>query len=179
MTDFVEDFQVYPLMVALAGCLCEELRDAGLPATCSCSVVPGPMAVLDACGGCGATKGACGGQAWVRLDRAYPSSTFPQQDTEGASCVSPLVYAIEVGLARCTPIGKSNSVSGYSPPSTAQYLDAVRLQTADMQAMKRAIQCCLRTGDYGEREFALGQYMPITPAADCGGGVWNFLIWEQ
>ena len=179
MADFREDSFVYPLMVELAACLCSELETSGLPSTCQCAVVPGPMAVLDACGACKAKEAKCGGQAWVRLDRAYPSADFPTPDQEGATCVSPLVYAVEVGLARCTPVGKANNVTGYTPPSVEQYIDAVRLQTADMQAMRRAIQCCLRGGPWSDNSFSLGQYVPITPAADCGGGVWNFLIWEQ
>lgn len=179
MVAFREDFQVYPLMVQLAACLCTELEASGLPGTCSCAVVPGPMAVLDACGSCNSKGAACGGQAWVRLDRAYPSATFPTPDTEGATCSTSLVYAIEVGVARCTPVGKTNNVNGYTPPTVDEYIKAVRLQTADMQAMKRAIQCCLNTGEYADRSFALGQYVPISPSADCGGGVWNFLVWEQ
>jgi hypothetical protein len=178
-TLFREDFEIYPLMVQMAACLCDELASSGLPGTCQCAVVPGPMAVLDACGACATVGAECGGQAWVRLERAYPSANFPTADVLGATCSSPLVYEVEVGLARCTPVGKSNSITGYTPPSIQQYTDAVRLQTADMQAMKRAIQCCLASGEYADRSFALGQYVPITPAADCGGGVWTFLVWEQ
>lgn len=178
-TLFREDFEIYPLMVTLAGCLCDELVASGLPGTCSCAVVPGPMAVLDACGSCKSTGAACGGQAWVRLDRAYPSRDFPSPDVEGATCASSLAYVLEVGVARCTPVGKSNNVSGYTAPSVSQYLDAVRLQTADMQAMKRAIQCCLSTGENADRSMALGSYTPITPAADCGGGVWNLTVWAM
>lgn len=177
MADFREDLEIYPLMVALAGCLCAELADSGLPTPCSCAVVPGPMAVLDACGGCKATgKDVCGGQAWVRLERAYPSADFPGPDVQGATCNSPLAYVIEVGVARCVPVGKSNNITGYVPPSVDQYVQAVRLQTADMQAMKRAIQCCLREAA-DDRSFVLGSYAPITPSADCGGGLWNFTIW--
>lgn len=179
MIPFREDFEVYPVMIELAACLCAELEASGLPGTCLCAVVPGPMAVLDSCGSCKSTGAACGGQAWVRLERAYPSSSFPTQDSVGATCASPIAYIIEVGVARCTPVGKSNSITGYVPPTTQQYVDAVRLQTADMQAMKRAIQCCLGSGDNSDRSFALGSYTPITPAADCGGGLWNFTLWAQ
>lgn len=179
MSEFREDTSIYPLMVSLSGCLENELRTSGLPGVCSSAVVPGPLAILDACGSCGKGRNSCGGQAWVRLDRAYPSASFPTQDAEGASCSTALVYVVEVGVARCTPVGKTSSVNGYVPPTTAEYLDAARIQTADMQAMKRAIQCCLLSGEYADRGFALGQYAPITPAADCGGGIWNFLIWEQ
>jgi hypothetical protein len=176
---FREDFEIYPLMVDLAACLCTELEASGLPGTCSCAVVPGPMAVLEACGACKSTGAACGGQAWVRLDRAFPSSTFPTPDVEGATCVSPMAYIVEVGVARCVPVGKANSITGYVPPTVQQYTDSVRLQTADMQAMKRAIQCCLRTGENSDRSFVLGTYTPITPSADCGGGVWTFTIWAM
>lgn len=178
MVDFREDFQIYPLMVQLAACLCSELEASGLPGTCSCAVVPGPMAVLDACGSCNSKGAKCGGQAWVRLDRAYPSANFPSPDSDGGTCVTPLAYIIEVGVARCQPAGKSNGVNGYTPPSVDEYINAVRTQTADMQAMKRAIQCCL-SGEFGDRSFALGSYTPITPSADCGGGVWTFTVWEQ
>lgn len=176
MAEFVEDPIAWPTMVKLAGCLCTTLEERGLPGTCQCTVVPGPMAVLEACGSCSGTgKGACGGQGWVRFDSEYPSNTFPQPDTRGGTCNSPMAYVLEVGIARCLPVGKANGITGATPPSMEEMVAATRLQMADKAAMKAAIQCCL---DDGDLTYSLGTYRTIQATGDCGGGLWTVTIWS-
>lgn len=179
MDPYTEDLIAWPIMVKLAGCVCTTLADRKLPGTCRCSVVPGPMAVMDQCGACSKTGGdSCGGQAWVRLVNEYPSSTFPSADQTESNCDSPTAYQLEVGIARCLPIGTGNSISGYKAPTTEQLLDATRLQMADKAAMKAAIKCCLASDDEDDLTYILGTYQPMQVTGDCGGGFWTVTVWS-
>lgn len=176
MAEFVEDFVAWPTMVKLAGCLCTTLEERGLPGTCQCTVVPGPMAVMEACGSCGKSgDSACGGQGWVRFVNEFPSSRFPQPDNTGANCNTPSAFVLEVGVARCLPQAKANSITGVVPPTMEAMVAATRLQMADKAAMKAAIQCCL---DDGDLTYTLGQYQPMQVSGDCGGGMWTVTIWS-
>lgn len=170
----IEDRAIYPTMIDLAACLCLETEAEGGPALCYCGVIAGEL-VLDFCGGdCGA--GGCGGQAWVRLTSAFPSGTFPNPDALPTNCFSPIAYTLEVGIARCMPMGESGP-NGYTPPSLDQQVDALRLQTADIAAMRRAIQCCFGKGD---RDYILGQYDQATVnGGGCLGGVFTVTVWEE
>lgn len=175
MAALVEDTIVYPTLISLAACLCYEMEAANGPSLCSCGLVTGEVA-LDYChGGCDGT--GCGGQAWVRFTDAYLSSTFPLQNSDLANCKAPLAFTLEVGVARCAPLGENSAVNGYSPPNTAQNVAAVRLQLADMAAMRRAIQCCF--GD-NERDYIMGAYTQIdVNGGGCVGGTFSVSVWES
>lgn len=169
-----EDEFVYPMMVELIACLCNEIAAAELPVPCQCGLMPGPDAVLDYCGECDGSN--CGGQAWVRLAGAYPSSLFPSIDEINATCQSPLAFQIEIGIARCISVGEATAIGGYTPPSLEEQIDAVRIQTADMSAMRRAISCCL-TEKYEDLTYSLGAYTPLA-GGGCNGGSWFVTVWS-
>lgn len=169
-----EDNYIYPLMVDLVACLCTEITESGLPEPCQCSLMPGPDAILDYCGAC--DEVGCGGQAWVRLAGAYPSRLFPSIDEVSISCESPIAYQIEIGIVRCTPVGTASAVSGYTAPTLEEQVQAVRIQTADMSAMRRAIACCL-TSKYDDLTYTLGAYTPMA-GGDCNGGIWLVTVWS-
>lgn len=171
MAEFREDVVIYPKMIELSACLCAEIANSGLPEPCSCGPIVGSL-VLDYCGTC--TDGGCGGQAWVRLVTAFPSMTFPSPLSDSMNCYAPLVYQIEVGIVRCKPVGKASSARGYAPPTLDQNVGALRLQTADIAAMRRAIQCCFGNADFN---YIIGQYTPVSPDGDCLGGA--FLVTAQ
>jgi hypothetical protein len=172
--EFREDAFVYPLMIDLAACLCTEIQQSGLPEPCQCGVMPGGDAILDYCGECDGD--GCGGQAWVRLSGAFPSTRFPAVQDAAASCVTPLAFVIEVGIARCAPVGTVSTVQGFAPPTLEQQIEAVRLQTADMSAMKRAVSCCLEN-KYSDLTYTLGVYTPIS-GGDCNAGTWLISVWS-
>lgn len=174
MIAFREDDFIYPLMIALTGCLCDEIEQSGLPEPCQCSVLPGGEAVLDYCGDC--DSGGCGGQAWVRLAGAYPSRDFPALDEGVVPCDSPMAFLVEIGIARCISVGEANGIGGYTPPSVPEQVEAVRVQMADMSAIRRALTCCL-TEKYEDLTFTLGQYVPIA-GGGCNGGTWNVTVWS-
>jgi len=171
----VEDSIVYPTLISLAACLCQEMEAAKTPALCSCGVVAGNV-VLDFCGG-GCDGNGCGGQAWVRFIDAYPSSTFPTVDSTLSNCKAPLAFNIEIGTARCAPVGDNSAVNGYTPPSLSESLGAVRIQLADMAAMRRAIQCCFGAND---RDYILGPYTQFeVSGGGCVGGAFTIAVWES
>ena len=174
MTDtLVEDIAVYPLIVDLSACLCTALEEAGGPDLCYCGPQVGEL-VLDFCGG-GCDGEGCGGQAWVRLVDAFPSSVFPSQDAILTNCRSPWAFSLEIGVARCAPMGDANGVGGYDPPTMEQNLAAMRLQTSDLAAMRRAVTCCFGKTD---RDYMVGTYsQALVNQGGCLGG--SITVWVR
>lgn len=170
---FVEDVVAWSTMVRLAACVEQELAKSGLPGVCSSIPVPGPLAIMERCGNCG--SGNCHGQAWVRFINEYPSKIFPSPDQDG-NCEGPMAYTLEVGVARCLPVGKTNTIGGFTPPSNEEQILATRLQMADKAAMRRAIKCCVKDLDVS---YVLGTNTPMQTTGDCGGSVWTVTIWTQ
>jgi hypothetical protein len=170
MVEFREDTIIYPSMIKLVGCLCAEIAASGLPEPCSCAPMLGAL-VLDFCSAC--EDGKCGGQAWVRLIRAFPSTNFPVPLLDPQNCVAPLAYELEIGITRCKPLGKTSGVRGYTPPSMDQIVAALRLQTADIAVMRRAVLCCFGDDDF---DYILGTYQPLPIDGDCLGGTFNLFV---
>lgn len=161
----VEDRSVWPTLTRLAACLCTELSIADLPETCFCGVLPGDTAALDY-----VTDKA--GMGWVRLDNAFPASSFPTQ-TVVNTCTAPLAFQIEVGTAFCAP---TFSDARGNPPSVAVMLDTARIQMAAMAAARRAIVCC---PGIAARDLVLGSYQPFGPDGAVVGGTWQVWVAEQ
>jgi hypothetical protein len=170
--DFREDTLIYPVMIELSACLCREIDQSGLPTPCSCGLIAGEL-TADYCGTC--VDNTCGGQAWVRFVDSYPTTQFPTPSQVPSNCYTPWAFTIEMGIIRCKPVGKANGARGYTPPSLEQQVDAIRLQTADMAAMRRALQCCFGTTD---RNYVIGNYQPVGPEADCLGGAYTITVGE-
>lgn len=177
MTSFREDEGVYPVMVALLACLCEELEASGLPPVCRCALMPGNAVTIDFGAGDDGCRGGCG-QAWVRLSAAYPVTNFPEPAVgQVTRCGAGVAYELEVGVSRCTSSGRT--VGGkFIPPTADEQLADVRLHTADMAAMRRAILCCLpdREGVPEELGLALGLYQPLPAQGGVGGGTWTVTV---
>jgi hypothetical protein len=162
----VEDTVAWPVLVALADCLCAELVTAGLPTTCICTVMPGEGVATD-------YVTPTQGMAWVRMASAFPSSVFPSQDQGAGGCLMPLAIQLEVGVLYCAPVteGRSNN-----PPGLSAMFDSTRLQMAAMAAMLRAIECCL--GSAGRKGVSLGAYTPAGPDGAVVGGTWQVTVAE-
>lgn len=153
MADYA-DARVFETMIALQQCVCEEITKRGLPSVCFCGVVPGATPVFDF---------AEEGMAWVRLANSFPAVAFPSQDQTLRSCGSPLAYQLEVGIVRCVEVNEDGEA-----PTLEQQFEATRLQMADMEAMRYAIQCCLPNASK-----ILGNYTPYGPQGAAVGGWWN------
>lgn len=171
----IEDTSIYPVYVSLLACLEQSLVEQGGPGLCYVGPMEGEV-VLDHCGGGTCGDGGCGGQAWVRLIDTFPSQTFPALDTIPRNCNSPFAFTLEVGVARCAPTGQGGP-NGYEPPPLADRLEAIRLQTADIAAMRRAIMCCF---GQGERDYIIGMYdQSVVNGGGCIGGAFSVSVWED
>lgn len=162
----VEDKIAWPVMVALADCLCTELVSSGLPPTCICSPMPGEAIAAD-------YVSSEQGMAWVRVASVYPSSVFPAQDQSAAGCLMPMAIQLEVGALYCAPVVEGRSKN---PPGLAAMYDSARLQMAAMAAMQRAIECCL--GSVSRKHVSLGPYAPLGPDGGVVGGFWTVTVAE-
>lgn len=177
MPEFMEDDIVWPTMVKMAACLETTVAARGLPGLCRCTPVPGPLAVIEAIGQ--KHGGDCAGMGWVRLDTNVPSSTFPTVDQRGGHCATPEAFTLEVGIARKQEAGKASAISGFVPPTANQQVQSTRLQTADMRAIKLAIQCCLADPKSDDDiSYILNGYQTISLPGDSGGGFWRVTIWS-
>lgn len=154
------------VMDDLRACLCAALADAGTEGEpCFCGLVPGAVANADFCTCKG--RGGCG-QAWVRLDRIFPSSRFPAVDNTPQSCTSIQAATLEMGVYRCLP----GSNGAGEPPGAAAQANAVLQQVADASAMHKAVTCCEAIT---KRPNVLGAYTP-RDGGNCGGGVWPVTV---
>lgn len=146
-------------LIDLSACLASELTKP----TCWHGVWSGEVPYA-ACGECDLDR--CG-MSYVRLTAAFPSTSFPVLDEggEGGRCTSPLAYEVEIGVLRCLP---APDADGSMPPPD-DFSASNLLVQEDMEAMLRAVQCCLSDGTV---EHQLGQYQPLGPDGMCVGGAW-------
>lgn len=163
---YTDDRQVWPMLVDLASCVCAELTNAGLPGTCFCGVIPGQVA-FDHCG-TNCESDDCGGMAWVTPLQVIPSEQLATSAGIGVAaprrCQIPdLTVVFQCGVVRCAPM----PVDSGTPPSLPEYLDAARLQLADMAAVERALLCCFPDPP------TLTGWDSIGPDGGCLGGVWT------
>ena len=172
MDELIEDDLIYPAIIRLVACLERSILQRGLPVPCTVAPMVGDL-VLDYCGAC--QENGCG-QAWVRMVDSFSSSDFPNPDQALNNCGNPWAYTLEIGIVRCKPVGKTTGIRGFVPPTTQQMVDALRIQTADMRAMRDAITCCFAKGD---TPYVIRAYTPGTPDGDCLGGVFTVVVGEE
>ena len=109
---------------------------------------------------------------WVRLVSVFPYQVFPQPIVD-EHCINPLAMAVEVGALRCVPTPPDGE-----PPSAQTMGEVALLQSADIFALYRAIQCCDLTAAGAPRGtgFAIQGYTPVGPQGGCVGGFWTSFI---
>lgn len=166
--NFVEDQTAYPVLIQLAACLEEEIEKRGLPKPGFSGVLPGAAALLEYAGG---DSEDCSGQSWTRLVNEFASTNFPEPDVL-AQCAMPMAFQIEVGVMRCIGVGDDAG----NPLTMAEQLAATRLQLADMNAARVAIQCCVNKMDL---QYALGEYTPYGPDGGVVGGFWTVTVQQD
>lgn len=153
-------------LIALAACLCQQIRDDGLPEPCFCGVLPGEAASPLYAGDC---DGDNCGMAWVRMGTAYPSDGFgDEQNQQPGNCVSGLGMDVEMGIVRCFPIPEDGAV-----PSESELSVAFAQQIDEMMTMWRAVSCC---PDLPNKEVMLTGYTPIGPGGGMIGGTWGLRL---
>lgn len=158
MATLREDKRFYPLLVKLAGCLCNELAEAGLE-TCFCGVVGGTSVDISR------VSPEDGGVGWVRL-----STIAPIYDQTGVApstlCGVRMRARVEVGYADCYPINDDGS-----PLSLEDELDAVRRHQAGAEAAFRAAFCCDWVDN--KRRLTPGEWLPGGPEGGVLWSAWN------
>ena len=172
MSKIIEDDFVYPAVIRLVACLDQAIQNRNLPEPCQVAPMIGEL-VLDYCGEC-SSRGC--GQAWVRIVDTFPSVEFPQIDLANRNCGTLWAATLEIGIVRCKPNGTVSGIEGYNPPSVEQLVEALRVQTADMRAMRDAVECCFSSGD---TPYVMAPYQPGSPDGDCLGGVFNVTIGQE
>ena len=152
------DAKIYPLLAELSACLCAELGSDAKP--CFCGVLFGPEIPVEYTGDCD----ECGA-AYVRLIDSFQSTDeFPSPDLL-PTCSSLTAWTIGVGIIRCSPLGDSSG----EPPEPEAMQEAARQALTDMDAIRRAIRCCLAGKFDDEFEYVLGQFLPAAEPGLIGG----------
>lgn len=163
------DGQFFQLAADLSDCLCQALAEAGGPSLCFCGVMPGNVVDFGL-----AMGGKCdGGMAWVRISQIFPSTVFPEPDTDTAHCSTLLAAVIEVGVSRPVILGTDKR-----NPTLDELTWATRLQLSDMSAMRRAIRCCV-AGSNVDFTYLMGDYAPDGPDGGLLGGTWTLTVQES
>lgn len=153
----------WPLMSAIARCLCTNLVDTigGPPGRCC--AIPGSAVILDDC---------CDGTGWVRMDRvdAIPAGTLDIQRTMyswgGAPCGPDLFRLIlGVGVMRCA----ATIDEAGTPPSCERLEFETQRWLSDVDAIYRAALCCV---DDNVQVYQVDPLVlaPLGPAGGCVGG---------
>ncbi|MFE6405119.1 hypothetical protein [Streptomyces alboflavus] len=146
---------IYPLLDALATCLCTTLAEIGRPVhpECGCCVVggdaPPPRLFCDP------------GQAWVRDVAgtvAAPSQGF------GRCVVGPQTATVELGVYRCAPTADGDG----NLPSCEELRAYAKGQALDKAALISTVACCeVLKG----RQATVEEIRPVSATAGCGG-IW-------
>lgn len=170
-----EETKIYPVIIDLVACLCEEISARELPAVCRCGLMPGASAALDF-GPSDLSKG--NGQAWVRY-----AGHAPAEVANGATggvfnagpCRGERIYELEVGISRCEPAGTTIN-QRYTPPKAEEQLESVRLALADAAAMEAAV-CCLKER-LREDDFVvgIGTAAPLESSGGVGGSTLQVFV---
>lgn len=161
-----------PVMVAMLAALeavyAEQTEaDDTLPPVCEFELVPGAIPVLDHGLDC---RDECKGMAWVRLVDVSPTDwdNFPAPVSRPS--VENLSYAValEVGVARCAPMGRTEG-DLYYPPSAEEQRAAAALSAVDAAIVRNVILSRF-PADNDDPGVSLGSYGPIGPEGDVVGG---------
>lgn len=148
-------------LAALAGCVCEELRENG--DLCFCGITLGDQYISMA--GIGDCEDACG-EAWVRVETVLTGDIPGETQQYPGDCSTGLSLAVEVGVLRCMKIEEDGEA-----PSARDLLCAANEQINDMVALKRALLCCEHFD-----QVIVGSWLPRGPEAGLVGGSWTATV---
>lgn len=150
----------------LLACLCAELATNPSPPLYCC--LRGGQEVAQDLGSRFGDE-CCQGLGYVKVNNIYPSTNFPEQDTEAYDCVRAWAVELEMGVFRCAPGQVGSLVPCADWTATAQQL------MHDAQAMRKAA-CCLFAQLLPGTGTLPGQWTPLGPQGGCTGGVMTVLV---
>ena len=157
------DTVILPAAQSLLACLAEQLALNPDPPAEAC-LRAGDTVLHDIDAGTGTDKVCCPGLAYVRIGRMYPSSNFPEPDTQPAKqdgCF-PVMWAVELvmGVVRCVP-----GMGSTAGPTCADWTLAATHDANDLDAMRKALCCWQPTLRRGR--LWLAQESTVEMTADC------------
>lgn len=118
-------------------------------------------------------KGTGEGQAWVQVERVYPTDSFPDEAAAPLPC-GPMEYAaiLNVGVLRCA---KTVDDKGNPPTAAEMTAEAVK-NSHDRDTVLRAIMCDFLPDAYDAGEWTYPAWIPLGPDGGCVGGLWRFTV---
>jgi hypothetical protein len=154
------------IVTGVGQCVVDELQttpeSGGVPPNMrTCLLVPGAIA-WDGCD--------CG-QLALTIQGIYPTSTFPTDasETQRITSCGPFALVVEtlVSILRCVP----GLDQAGKPPSCAKLREAALIQQADAWAVRRGVECCLRTYKTARtiQKYTVGRTNFVGPEGGCGG----------
>lgn len=143
-------------------------HDETLVLPCEYEILPGAIPVLDHGLAC---EEKCEGMAWVRIADTNPTdaANFPgpiAREVRGELSYS---VQIEVGVARCAPVGRTEG-DLYYPPTAAEQREAARKAAVDAAIVRHVILDRFPKDNEQLEGVALGSYAPLGPEGDVVGG---------
>lgn len=142
--------------------------DDTLVTPCEFEILPGALPVLDHGLAC---EEQCEGMAWVRLVDVSPTdgATFPGPIAREARGELSYAVQLEVGVARCAPMGRTEG-DLYYPPTADEQRTAARKAAVDAAICRHVILDRFPKDNEELEGVALGTYAPIGPEGDVIGG---------
>lgn len=132
-------------------------------------VAPGAAAPWDNC----CQAGAGEGQAWVAVERRYPTDPFPVEDVAASPCApTEFAAALAVGVLRCA---HTVDDQGRAPLASDVHADAAKVQ-ADADTVLEAIVCGFAAELDDPAGWLLGGWEPLGPSGGCVGGLWRLTV---
>lgn len=166
------DTQILPQANALLACLAAELALNPDPPAETC-LRAGDIVIHDVDGQASLDTVCCPGLAYVRIGAKFPSSTFPNPDTEAVkrnNCM-PTSFAVELvmGVVRCVP-----GIGTPTGPDCADWTLAATHDANDLDAMSKAL-CCW-SGQLAPGKLWLAGTSTVQMTADCIERQWPVLF---
>lgn len=161
----------HTILQSLLDCLCCTL-EANEAAVCCCAFYPGDEVPWDSCDS-GHCNDDCAGQAYIKVDRIYPTKPFPFEDLVEQRCDHrDLAMTIKMGVLRCAP-----TLTGRNglPTPEANTEAAFKVQR-DTFLIRSAIQCCFLSDSVAATKYhdladrvLLGGSNTLGPRGGCVG----------
>lgn len=111
----------------------------------------------------------CGGAAFVRVVRAYPTWGVPAVSATSFGCAQPKGAEIELSMWRCAKIGNMEE-----PPTQADW-DCLHVDLLNDRLTLIAAACCfIRLRD--KDSVVLGEWTPVPVEGGCVGSVMSIQV---
>lgn len=146
---------LYQITKELLDCACIALAEQTPPWEGQCCVEPSNPVLKPCC--------ESGGQAWARVIRTYPTTSFPRADesTDQSRCGTvQWASQIEIGVARCICADICDcDAKGENAESVY----------GDAEAVLRGVLCCIRDKTCDDVEYRITGQEMFGPQGGCGG----------